>query len=282
MKARGMKATGAVAITVAATFALAGCSQAAPADEAAETADVAVECGADHEVNIYLARHGKTMLNTVDLSQGWIDAPLTPVGVTGAEDLGRGLADVPFDAVYSSDSGRAIETAKLVLTNNGQEALIETLVQYPELREYNFGTFEGMPNEEMAAAALAASGHGEEVLAGNFADAIEIMTAELAKMDAENVEPGTNWPAENYDDVAKRSTAALDEIAAAAAQACQTNVLVVSHGMTITTLASELGAKDLVPPGGPKNSSVTLVTYTDGDYAVESFGDTSYVEAGAE
>ena len=43
------------------------------------------------EVTIYLTRHGKTMLNTTDRSQGWIDAPLTPAGIEIAESLGKGL-----------------------------------------------------------------------------------------------------------------------------------------------------------------------------------------------
>lgn len=103
------------------------------------------------EVTIYLTRHGKTMLNTTDRSQGWIDAPLTPAGIEIAESLGKGLKaeKVTFDAVYSSDSGRAVETANIVLKNSGQEDLLKKLKTDKRLREVNFGTYEGMPNEEM-------------------------------------------------------------------------------------------------------------------------------------
>ena len=60
-----------------------------------------------------------------------------------AEKLGQGLkkAGIFFDAAYSSDSGRAIETADLVLRNCGQEAL--TLKKEPMIREVCFGIYEG-------------------------------------------------------------------------------------------------------------------------------------------
>ena len=101
------------------------------------------------EITIYIARHGKTMLYTTDKSQGWIDAPLTPAGTTIAENLGKGLKNIKFDSVYSSDSGRAIETASLILKNNGQTNLVDKIKKEKRLREFNFGTFEGIPNQEM-------------------------------------------------------------------------------------------------------------------------------------
>ena len=69
----------------------------------------------DNTVTLYITRHGKTMLNTSDRVQGWADSPLTEPGVTVARQLGKGLKGIPFGAAYSSDSGRAIETANLVL-----------------------------------------------------------------------------------------------------------------------------------------------------------------------
>lgn len=139
MKKLGLK----IAVTLAALLTVTGsCVQAT-----AKTA----KADKKTEVTIYLTRHGKTMLNTTDRSQGWIDAPLTPAGVEIAEFLGKGLKTekVKFDAVYSSDSGRAVETANLVLKNNGQKDLLKTLKTDQRLREFNFGTYEGMPNEEM-------------------------------------------------------------------------------------------------------------------------------------
>lgn len=61
------------------------------------------------KLNVYLVRHGKTMFNTSRRVQGWSDTPLTNEGIEVAEFLGRGLREIPFDAVYTSDRGRTIE-----------------------------------------------------------------------------------------------------------------------------------------------------------------------------
>ncbi len=59
------------------------------------------------------------------------------------------------------------------------------------------------------------------------------------------------------------------------------NALVVSHGMTIATLV------DLLEPESQKrlvldNGSVTVIKYVDGKMTVESVGDMSYRQRGAE
>lgn len=81
------------------------------------------------------------MLNTCDRVQGWTDSPLTEPGVTVARQLGKGLKGVPFEAAYSSDSGRAIETTNLVLEESGQKDV--KLTTDKDLREWNFGKYEG-------------------------------------------------------------------------------------------------------------------------------------------
>lgn len=59
------------------------------------------------------------------------------------------------------------------------------------------------------------------------------------------------------------------------------NALVVSHGMTIATLV------DLLAPEAQKrlaldNGSITVIKYEDGKMTVESVGDMSYRQRGAE
>ncbi|STR42059.1 phosphoglycerate mutase [Klebsiella michiganensis] len=51
----------------------------------------AAEVKNDDGVNIYFARHGKTLLNTFDRVQGWADSPLTEDGIRVARYLGEGL-----------------------------------------------------------------------------------------------------------------------------------------------------------------------------------------------
>ncbi|WP_207694884.1 histidine phosphatase family protein [Enterococcus sp. DIV0212c] len=263
---------------------LAGCSSNETAKEEKNT-DTAKKDNT--EVVIYLARHGKTMLNTVDRSQGWIDAPLTPAGVEVAEQLGKGLSDVKFDKVVTSDSGRAIETAELVLKNNGQEKLTKEMTKDKRLREYNFGTYEGLMNEEMLTAVAKEQGktyeeYNEWMKEVGFYKGIIDFADVLSDLDKKNVEEGVNWPAEDSKTIVARLTAGLDDLVKDAEKEGANNVLVVSHGMSIITLLGELDENADLPDGGLKNASVSKVTYKDGKYTVDSVNDLSYVEKGKE
>lgn len=239
----------------------------------------------NNEVVIYFARHGKTMLNTVDRSQGWADAPLTPTGVEVAEALGKGLSDVEFTKAYSSDSGRAIETAELVLENNGQEDL--EITKDERLREYNFGTYEGMLNEEMWSAVAEKKGLSVEeymksMQENGFYNSIKEFADILSELDKVNVDEGVNWPAEDSKTIEKRLQESLDDIVAEAEaeEDGGGNILVVSHGMSIVTLLGELDENIEVPASGLSNASISKVTYKDGKYTVDSVNDMSYVEKG--
>src|SRR5262249_58450105 len=62
-------------------------------------------------VRILLARHGETVYNVEGRWQGQSDSPLTERGRAQARELARALADEQLAAVYSSDLGRAADTA---------------------------------------------------------------------------------------------------------------------------------------------------------------------------
>lgn len=65
---------------------------------------------------IYLMRHGETLLNTMELNQVQCDSPLTPTGIAQTKNAKKWfeLQDIHFDAVYSSTSERACDTAEIV------------------------------------------------------------------------------------------------------------------------------------------------------------------------
>ena len=87
---------------------------------------------------IYLVRHGETQGNLDDKAQGHFNAPLTDLGVRQAKALALRLARIDFDAVYSSDLQRAVDTAKEVV---GQRPNLEIHIS-PKLRETHHGQYE--------------------------------------------------------------------------------------------------------------------------------------------
>jgi probable phosphoglycerate mutase len=97
-------------------------------------------------VRILLARHGETVFNVEGRWQGQADSPLTERGRAQAAELARALADELITAVYSSDLGRAANTAAEV-------AAVHKLPVTPEarLREINVGTWTGKNRDEIDA-----------------------------------------------------------------------------------------------------------------------------------
>lgn len=264
---------------------LAGCSGGGSTTDSTEAAGG----GKADEVTVYFTRHGKTMLNTTGKAQGWSDAPLTPAGIEVAEDVGTGIGDsIKFDKVYTSDSGRAIETVEILLDKAGQKAKIN---KDKRLREFNFGTFESTPGAESVEAIakrkdLTADEYTEKAAkeGGGYNGFIKELSDDLAEIDKENVKEDENWPAESYDEVAKRSKEALDEIVEDASKNGDDSILVVSHGMTLATLLNELDSSvaSEIPMSGLENASVSKAVYKDGKWKVETVNDMSYAEKGAE
>jgi probable phosphoglycerate mutase len=95
---------------------------------------------------LILIRHGQTQWNEQRRMQGHSDSPLTTTGIKQAQQLGRRLAQMPFAALYSSDSGRAHHTARIVGELTGHTVVVDS-----RLRERHFGVFEGLNREEIEA-----------------------------------------------------------------------------------------------------------------------------------
>jgi probable phosphoglycerate mutase len=217
------------------------------------------------EVILYVTRHGKTIFNTMDRVQGWADSPLTPAGVEVAEDLGRGLQDTVFVAVYTSDSGRARETADCVMTFNKHNANVRR-AETKDLREWYFGSFEGDFNKTAIAASTKSAGDKPmEKLT------VPEMANNIAASDPEQL-------AENWNAIETRVKRAIEKITAETAGTGGGNVLVVCHGLTISSIV-QLFDPDQAKPG-LHNASVTKIIYKDGKYSVVSFNDMQYVEKG--
>ena len=94
---------------------------------------------------LLLVRHGETDWNAAGRLQGHTDRPLNDDGRRQAKELADRLAGEGADAIYASDLVRAKETAEIV-----GERLGLTVVIDPDLREKDWGTWEGLTGDERA------------------------------------------------------------------------------------------------------------------------------------
>lgn len=88
---------------------------------------------------IYIVRHGQTEWNLLGKTQGQGNSDLTEKGIEQANLLANSIAQkYKIDYIYSSDLGRAYQTAEII----GNKLNIE-VKKTEALREMNFGTWEG-------------------------------------------------------------------------------------------------------------------------------------------
>lgn len=89
-------------------------------------------------LRIYLIRHGETEWNKEGRLQGNSDVKLSAEGIHQAQLLTKYLFFHKFDAIYSSDLSRAVDTAEIL----GAKFNLPVTTT-PQLREINFGDWEG-------------------------------------------------------------------------------------------------------------------------------------------
>jgi 2,3-bisphosphoglycerate-dependent phosphoglycerate mutase len=93
---------------------------------------------------IIAVRHGETAWNVDARIQGQLDIGLNDTGRWQARRVGEALASETITAVYSSDLGRAHETAQAVAEVAGIPVVADE-----GLRERSFGIFEGKTFDEI-------------------------------------------------------------------------------------------------------------------------------------
>jgi probable phosphoglycerate mutase len=167
---------------------------------------------------LLLVRHGQTDWNLAHRVQGHTDTPLNAVGREQACALADSLAAPSLVAVYSSDLSRAYETAITVARVHGLEVTVDR-----DLREKNFGSWEGLTDTEIA---------------DRFPDAVR----------------GRWGDGETTEEVAERAVAAIERIRRRHPVG---RVLVVSHGGALRAILDHLG----VEHGPVRNGEVFRVDY---------------------
>ena len=210
------------------------------------------------------------MFNTIGRAQGWSDSPLTEAGERGIHELGIGLreAGIQFQQAVSSDSGRTIQTMGIVLEELGLTGKIP--YRYDKrIREWCFGSFDGAYDGELFLGVL------PRVFRVDDFHHLSLM--ELAEG---IVEVDTAGWAESWETLRDRILDGFTAIAKDVESKGGGNAIVVSHGMTISTLIYLIDPKafkELVLDNG----SVTVIEYEDGQFKLEAVGDLSYRQVGA-
>src|ERR1051325_10264843 len=88
---------------------------------------------------LIVVRHGETVWNLEGKLQGQMDSPLTPSGLAQSRALAERFSRCPISALYSSDLGRARQTAESIAVRTGQEIRFDD-----RLRERHLGVFQGL------------------------------------------------------------------------------------------------------------------------------------------
>ncbi|MDR2602532.1 MAG: histidine phosphatase family protein [Spirochaetaceae bacterium] len=261
-------------------LAASGCSAGGKAEKTASSPNA-------EELTIYVVRHGQTIFNLMDKVQGISDGVLTKKGITGAVNMGKGLRGVQFNAVYSSDLKRAIETARLAMEQNlatKQWAIAEK----KELREVSFGIFEGDPNWVMYAAFAKHLGlslpEDAKSIGAATAPIVKYYNSDMKKFleglaDFNKEIDSVYKISEDASEVYARLKKGMDEITGENPNGG--NVMLVAHGQSISFLLAAIGVE---VSGQLGNSSVTklVYNYASKTYAIDGpVGDMSYAEAGA-
>lgn len=217
-------------------------------------------------MTIYFMRHGETYLNHYERMQGWSNAPLTDEGVKEVHRSGKGLADVKFDAVYTSDLTRTIDTANIVLSenHNGKDLVIEVK---PEFREVFFGSFEGLPGDYVQK--VVAKSQGYDSVTKFFEE-----TTLPERMNAYR-EADEYGHAEDFMTFWSRIERGLLDIVDRHKDTDET-ILVVVHGLVIRYMMMSLVADLEREPDFLTNASITRVQYRKGKFIVDSYNDSSH------
>lgn len=214
-------------------------------------------------VTLYFMRHGETYFNRYARMQGWSDMPLTKEGRLDAIRSGLGMRDVQFDAVYTSDLRRTVETAQLFFRDHPSKDNL-TIQMMPEFREVFFGSLEGQDSVQVWNELYKTLQRSfDEVGGRNIQDELNA----LKELDPDHL-------GENFMEFWLRVEQGLLKLIQRHRDTNQ-NILVVSHGMTIRNMLHEL-IPDFQLSEPIHNSSLNIVEYSNGAYHLKALNQTNH------
>ena len=198
---------------------------------------------------VMVVRHGETEWNTEGRRQGHLDSTLTAKGRAQAEALAQRFSPESCSAIYSSDLGRAFETARTIAEKTGHE-----VVSDERLRERNLGIFQGLDGEEIRA---------------RYPREYE----EHRNGGADHAVP----EGESFREQTRRNMVCLEELAKRHAGEV---IMVVTHGGVLSALFRHTLDISLDAPRrfSFKNASVNTFKFQDGVWGLETWGDITHLQ----
>ncbi len=198
---------------------------------------------------LYAVRHGETEWNTAGRQQGHLDSALTENGITQARFLAEGLRGRGIEYLYSSDLGRARQTAEFIAAGLGLPVQTDS-----RLREQHLGCIQGMTQAEFLA---------------RFPE----LSAQLESGDPDRGYPGGESPRQHYE----RCVACCQELAE---QHPGGRLLVVAHGGVLNCLLVHALGKKLLEPRRFSlfNAAINSFQIVNGAWRLDTWGDIAHLK----
>lgn len=201
------------------------------------------------ETRFIVVRHGETAWNALGRIQGHLDSPLNEEGLAQALLVGDRLAHESFACLYSSDLGRALQTAQPIADRSGRA--VQTDVR---LRERKLGIFQGLTGAECEF---------------RFPD-------EYARFRARHPDHAIPGDGESPRQIYDRVSGAFTSLALDNPESC---VVVVTHGGVLDALYRLVQGIPLERSRDFPifNASLNIVRCTNGRWSIERWGDISHL-----
>lgn len=198
---------------------------------------------------LILLRHGQSAWNHEGRWQGQADAPLSELGHAQAHRVGRRLANLHIDHIYTSDLQRSADTARII----GQYLNLAPQL-HASLRETNLGQWTGLTTAEIQ------QRYPEE------------WRAMLARQEVRR------GGGELYSEVIARTAAFARTVVS---NHPGQRVLLVSHGAAIRAMITGVLGLDLAAMhslGISSNTALTWLRYEHSTFFLDRYNDAAHLE----
>ncbi len=198
---------------------------------------------------LYAVRHGETEWNLVERQQGHLNSPLTANGIRQVHLLADGLAKKNIDTLFSSDLGRAMQTAEVIAKRLSLEIHPD-----PRLRERHLGILQSLTRRE-------------------FEEQYPEEAARFKSNDPEYVLPG----GESSRQLFNRCIESAEDLAR---QNAGRNILIVGHGGVLKSFFHKATNTPLSEPRRYSlfNASINCFSIIDGQWRLDTWGEIAHLQ----